>query len=216
MTRIQQFLVAMALLGLSACQPALRANVTTYHNMSLPPKGESFVVLPLDTEAKMGEMEFNLYAAVVSEHLANMGYRSVSQGGKPDLKVYLGLYVSNERLRYSHIPTSYHSLSMGWGWGHRYGRYYNPWWMWGYGGSWPWYRASVRRVYEHTVRMDIFKSSSQEGASDKLYEGRASAVSYSRHFRKVQPQLIGAIFKKFPGNSGETVRVTVKNQKSKK
>ena len=43
----------------------------------------------------------------------------------------------------------------------------------------------------------------------RLFEGKAEAVSTSNRLQYLVPNLVEAMFTGFPGNSGETVRISV-------
>jgi hypothetical protein len=45
--------------------------------------------------------------------------------------------------------------------------------------------------------------------SQRLFEGRAQAVSSSNSLQHLVPNLVEAMFTGFPGNSGETVRISI-------
>jgi hypothetical protein len=42
-----------------------------------------------------------------------------------------------------------------------------------------------------------------------LFEGKAQAVSTSNHLQYLVPNLVEAMFTDFPGDSGQTVRISV-------
>jgi hypothetical protein len=44
---------------------------------------------------------------------------------------------------------------------------------------------------------------------ERLFEGRAQAISTSNHLQYLVPNLVDAMFTGFPGNSGETVRISI-------
>ena len=50
---------------------------------------------------------------------------------------------------------------------------------------------------------------------ERLFEGKAQAVSTSNRLQHLVPNLIEAMFTDFPGNSGETLRITIKPEETK-
>ena len=48
---------------------------------------------------------------------------------------------------------------------------------------------------------------------ERLFEGKAQAVSRSNRLQYLVPNLIEAMFTGFPGNSGETVRISIAPEK---
>ena len=47
----------------------------------------------------------------------------------------------------------------------------------------------------------------------RLFEGKAQALSTSNRLQYLVPNLVEAMFTDFPGNSGETVRITIAPEK---
>jgi hypothetical protein len=50
---------------------------------------------------------------------------------------------------------------------------------------------------------------------ERLFEGKAQAVSSSNRLQYLVPNLVEAMFVDFPGNSGETLRITIKPEENK-
>jgi hypothetical protein len=48
----------------------------------------------------------------------------------------------------------------------------------------------------------------------RLFEGRAEAISRSNRLQYLVPNLVDAMFTDFPGNSGETVRISIAPEKT--
>ncbi len=46
---------------------------------------------------------------------------------------------------------------------------------------------------------------------ERLFEGKAQALSRSNRLQALVPNLVEAMFTDFPGNSGETVRISVRD-----
>ena len=93
-----------------------------------------------------------------------------------------------------------------------YGRhgYWGPYrgGLWSYGWYDPWFGGNdidVTTVYTSGVDMKIDRR--VDGV--RLFEGKAEAVSRSNKLQYLVPNLVEAMFTNFPGNSGETVRITV-------
>jgi hypothetical protein len=47
--------------------------------------------------------------------------------------------------------------------------------------------------------------------SQRLFEGKAEAVSRTNRLPSIVPNLVDALFTDFPGNSGETLRITIRD-----
>ena len=82
-------------------------------------------------------------------------------------------------------------------------RYYSPW---GYGWNSGWYNdVHSYTIYTSGIEMKIDRAADGE----RLFEGRAQAISTSNHLQYLVPNLVDAMFTGFPGNSGETVRISI-------
>jgi hypothetical protein len=73
----------------------------------------------------------------------------------------------------------------------------------GFGGP------EVRSYTIYTSDIELKIDSTADG--QRLFEGKAEAVSRSNRLPNLVPNLVDAIFTDFPGNSGEAVRITIKD-----
>ena len=64
-------------------------------------------------------------------------------------------------------------------------------------------------VYTSGISMNI----DRRADGQRLFEGQAQAVSTSNKLQYLVPNLVQAMFTGFPGNSGETVRITIAPEK---
>jgi hypothetical protein len=205
-------IVPIVLAFLAACTNSLNTQVSRFNNLP-PPNGQTIAVVA-DNPELAGGIEFNQYASIVASRLAAVGYRPVAPGQGADLiaRFSYGVDHGRERIR----STGFHDPFWGpwYGYGPRYGRfgyrgYGGPW---GYGWHDPWFDNDIDSytVYTSGVSLKI------ERAVDRyrLFEGKAEAVSTSNRLNYLVPNLVEALFTGFPGNSGETVRITVAPEKT--
>ncbi len=199
-------LAAPLALALGACTTGFPASVQRFQAMPAP-QGESFVIQPADRE-RGGGLEFSQYADLVRRNLVALGYSEAPSADRATMVVTLDYGVDNGRERI----VSYPSLGHGWGYqpfysrfgyfGHRrnpfYWGWYDPFWDDGYD-------ISSYTVYTSYLDMDIRRT--RDGES--LFEGLAQARSRNDELPVLVPNLVEAMFTGFPGNSGETVRITV-------
>ena len=83
---------------------------------------------------------------------------------------------------------------------------------WGFGWYDPFFGGPDIDSYTvYTSGIDLKIDRAADGA--RLFEGKAQAVSTSNHLQYLVPNLIEAMFTDFPGNSGETVRISVAPEK---
>jgi uncharacterized protein DUF4136 len=202
-----------ALLALGACATGLPTQVSRFQAMPAP-QGQSFVVQPADPDNR-GGLEFSQYADLVRRHLIAQGYGEAPSASAASLVVSLDYGVDNGRTE----VVSYPGTGFGYGrFGHRpywsrfgrFGRrspfYYgwdDPYWYspFGYGYD------DVRSYTVYTSYLDLDIRRAADGQS--AFEGTAKARSRDDDLQRLVPNLVEAMFTGFPGNSGETVRITV-------
>ena len=216
MSRGAKILVgAVALAGLAACATPFRADVSRFESQLPAPQGQTFAVVADDPELA-GGLEFAQYADRVEDRLAALGYRQASSPENATLLVRFDYGVDNgrERVRstgyrdpfydpwFSYQPVLYRD---------RRGNAriaYVPGSRWGYGFYDPFFdRGGVESytVYTSGVSMKI----DDRATGQRLFEGQAEAVSRSNRLQYLVPNLVEALFTDFPGNSGETVRISI-------
>lgn len=203
----------VVLLGLSACATGLPTQVQRFQAMPAP-QGQSFVIQPADAD-RAGSLEFSQYADHVRRNLIGLGYSEAPSASAATMVVTLDYGVDDGRERIVARPDPFYGP-----FGYRrpfysrfgyFGRRRSPfYWGWhdpflygpfGYGG----YDIDSYTVYTSYLDMDIRRAS--DGQS--LFEGLAQARSRSNELPVLVPNLVEAMFTGFPGNSGETVRITV-------
>lgn len=201
--------LALLLLGLSACATPFEARVTRFHAPGELTPGRSFVVRPVDA-GRASSLEFATYAARVSQNLIAQGFREAAPGTEADLVARLSYGIGPPRDRLGTRPGPAWSA---WGW---YGR---PWW----GPGWhPWIGSRFydpfwgpvwgpEEVYSFTefpafAEVDIAPAN----GTRNLFEGRAETAARRPDMPSVVPKLIDAIFVDFPGVSGENRRVRIR------
>jgi hypothetical protein len=207
--------VGAVALGLSACAPSFKADVSRFATTLPAPQGQTFAVVA-DDPALAGGLEFSLYADYVAAEMAELGYVPAASPADANLLVRFDYDVDNGRERIRTTP------GVG-GFGA-----FGPWGPWGGFGGFgyrrnfafgfydPWLAGPDVRsytVYTSGIEMKIDDTASGE----RLFEGQAQAVSRSNRLQTLVPNLVDAIFTDFPGNSGETLRITIReNGKSVK
>ena len=201
-----------ALLGLSACATGLPTQVSRFQAMPAP-AGQTFVIRAEDRD-KNGGLEFRQYADIVRQNLTSVGYREAASERDATFIVTLDYGVDQGRERIVARPDPF-----GDPWGYRgfgrrpyygsyyggFGRYRSPF-FWGWHDPfWSDFDLESYTLYTSFLDMDIRRAS--DGQS--LFEGHAQARSRSNELPRIVPNLVEAMFTGFPGNNGETVRITV-------
>lgn len=186
--------------GLSACGPRLvTSDVTRFHSPELLAEPHrTFTILP--REDQVGSLEFQRYAELVAQELAEQGLRPVPPGEEEaDLVVRLRYGVEGPRQEIETWPVR---GSIG------FGTWRDPW---GFGFGAPLYsEIDTRTVYTHWLRTEIVDAPAlRQGRRDVLFEGRAVSTTGGSGLPEVMPYLATALFENFPGASGQTVRVRI-------
>ena len=210
--------VTVLLMALAACATPFKADVSRFQSQLPAPSGQTVAVVSDDPKLA-GGLEFATYARLVSDRLQKVGYTTVDDPSKATLIARFDYGVDNGRERVRSSP----GMSGNWGpwygggWGGRgfYGRGWGS--PWGWGGPWrygwydPFFDGGVNSytVFTSGITLKIDRAADNQ----RLFEGKAEAVSTSNHLQYLVPNLIESMFTNFPGNSGETVRITVAPEK---
>jgi Domain of unknown function (DUF4136) len=202
----------LAVLALNGCVTGAPVQVSRFQAMPAP-AGQSFYVEASD-RAKNGGLEFSQYAGLVRQNLTRLGYSEASSARDASFVVAIDYGVDQGRERVVATPDPFDDPWSYRGFGYRpyysrfgyggFGRYRSPfYWGWHdpfFGG----YDVSSFTVYTSHLDMNIRAA---DGKS--LFEGHAQARSRTNELPALVPNLVEAMFTGFPGNSGETVRITV-------
>jgi len=204
-----------ALLALGGCATGLPTQVSRFQAMPAP-AGQSFAIQAVREEDR-GGLEFSRYAELVRRHMIAQGYSEAASPQSASLIVSLDYGVDDGRQQVVTRPAlgGYSRFGYGGGFGYRpywsrfggYGRlrspfYYgwnDPFWAGGFGDE-----IDVYTVFTSFLEMDIRRPDGQA-----VFEGTARARSRTDELGMLVPNLVEAMFTGFPGNSGETVKITV-------
>ena len=204
---------AMLLMALAACAAPFKADVSRFQSKLPAPAGQTFAVVADDPKLS-GGLEFAQYAGLVQDRLAHLGYTPVEDPAKASLIVRFDYGVDNGRERIRSTSASpYWSPWYGYG---PYG-FYRPsrfgYWggPWHYGWYDPFFDNGIESYTVYTSGISLKIDRAADG--ERVFEGKAEAVSTSNRLQYLVPNLVEAMFTGFPGNSGETVRITVAPEK---
>ena len=222
-----KWLAPVALLSLGACAATpFRADVSRFQALPAP-AGQTFAVKAADP-AKQGGLEFAQYAGLVGAEMQRVGYMPAAAGTAADLTVTLDYVVDEGKERTVAERDPFYDPFWGYGrYGGRYGgfysrpyvvrtrhgyRYIHGWndpYLFGGAGFGGGYDVRSFTVFTSGIDMKIERS----GTGERLFEGKAEAKSRSNKLPYLVPNLVEAMFTGFPGNSGETVRISVAPEK---
>ncbi|MEP3421376.1 MAG: DUF4136 domain-containing protein [Erythrobacter sp.] len=197
-------LIGAVAVGLAACAPSFNADVSRFQAQLPAPQGQTFAVVAEDP-ALAGGLEFALYADLVAAEMAELGYVESATPENANLLVRFDYDVDNGRERVRSTGIASDPFFGPWG-GFR-GRGFRRSYAFGFYDPWlagPQVRSYT--VYTSGIEMKIDNTATGE----RLFEGQAEAVSRSNRLQSLVPNLVDAIFTDFPGNSGETLRITIR------
>ncbi|RPF71841.1 DUF4136 domain-containing protein [Aurantiacibacter spongiae] len=208
-------------LGLVACATPFRADVSRFESQMPAPQGESFFVVA-DDPALSGGLEFSMYADDVAEQMRELGYAQAPSAEAATMLVRLDYGVSEGRERIR--STGFYRDP-----------FYNDWYgyarpvvvrdrrgnrrivylrdrRWGYGWNDSFFGRGafgpdITSYTVYTSGVDLKIDDAATG--QRLFEGQAEAASTSNRLQYLVPNLVEALFTDFPGNSGETVRISI-------
>lgn len=215
---INRRLIAMAaplaLLTLGGCATGFPAQVSRFNAMPAP-AGQSFVIEAKDSDNR-GGLEFSRYADLVRQGLEAQGYRPAASRSDASLIVTLDYGVDDGRERVVSRPAPFaggfgRPFYSRWGYGGwRRSPFYWGWNdpFWGGGGT----EVDSYTVYQSYVDLDIRRASDGQA----VFEGMAEARSRRNQLQVLVPNLVEALFTDFPGNNGETVRITVQDEERRR
>jgi len=213
LARLRMAAAALLLVAVAACTTPFKADVSRFQSQLPAPAGQTFAVVADDPQMA-GGLEFAQYAGLVRDRMAKQGYTPVEDPAKASLVVRFdyGVDQGRERVRSTGM-SPYWSPWYGYGpysyWGRpRFGYVGSPW---HYGWYDPFFDSGVEAYTIYTSGVDLKIDRAADG--QRLFEGKAEAVSTSNRLQYLVPNLVEAMFTNFPGNSGETVRITVAPEK---
>lgn len=211
MKSLARFGLPLALLvGVSACATPFKADVSRFAVPLPAPQGQTFAVVAEDPKLA-GGLEFSLYADMVAKEMEQLGYARASSPEAANMLVRFDYGVDNGRERVRSDP----GVGIGyadpfWGpWGRFGGFGYNRGWGYGFNDPFLGGGANVRSYTVYTSGIDVKIDRTADG--QRLFEGKAEAVSRSNRLPNLVPNLVDAIFTDFPGSSGETLRITIRD-----
>jgi Domain of unknown function (DUF4136) len=209
-----KYFAPVAVLALSACATPFQANVSRFQAMPAA-QGQTYAIRSENPRLD-GGLEFQNYANLVAQRLNSFGYTRAASPASANLVVSLDYGVDRGREKVRSVPGS--GFGYG-GFGH-YGGF-------GYGGFGRPYYGFGRRAfmygfydpflfddYDRTESYTVYSSQldmkiAKRGSNERVFEGTAKAMSMDDDLTTLVPNLIEAMFTGFPGNSGETVKITV-------
>ncbi|AYJ85906.1 DUF4136 domain-containing protein [Sphingomonas paeninsulae] len=220
MIRFLKYAAPIALLTVAGCAEPFQARVSRYQALPAP-QGQSFAVVA-DSPRENGSLEFRTYADMVANRLQQVGYvrAGTATGANLIVSINYGVDRGHEKIR-STVGSGFGGFGYGGGFGYSrfggYGGFGRPYYGYGFGrrafvGGFydPFLFDDYNRVESYTVyNSQLQMTIERQGTKERVFEGKAQAISTDDDLTTLVPNLIDAMFTGFPGNSGETVKITV-------
>ncbi len=201
-----RFALSLALAaGLAACAPSFKADVSRFASTLPAPQGQTFSVVAEDPKLA-GGLEFALYADMVGAEMEELGYTEAAPENAT-LLVRFDYGVDNGRERVRTTGGRFNDPFFG-PWGRFRGYGFRRGYAFGFYD--PWLAGPDVRSYT-VYTSDIGLKIDSAASGERLFEGKAQAVSRSNRLQTLVPNLVDALFTDFPGNSGETLHITIKS-----
>jgi len=200
-------LASATLLMVGGCAQSFKADVARFQQLPAP-QGQTFTVVA-DDPRLAGGLEFSQYASLVAQKLGGVGYVPADDPASANLIVSMHYDVDNGREKVRSNGFGYDPFYYG----------YGPYGYWGRPYRWGFYDPFMfgsryndvesYTVYTGSLELKIDRANGGE----RLFEGKAQAQSLSNKLTYLVPNLIDAMFVNFPGQSGETVKITLPPEK---
>ena len=205
-----KLIVAVILMLHSGCA-SVDSKVSRFHSLGPVAQPKIFEFVPIDEQK--GSIEFRSYAERISTKLEAYGWRR-DQAKKADVFVSISYGIGDGKSVSGAMPIFGQT---GGGAAYTSGSVYG-------GGRSANFSATTftaptygqigaipvnQTYYTRTFVMNIYDSSlAKEGVSKSIFEGRVVSTGSSSQVSEIMPNMIEAMFKKFPGSSGKTIDVT--------
>lgn len=194
------------LLFFGGCAPAVRTEVTTFHNL---PSDFSITYKFHPVKGQNGSLEYKTYQKQIREHLNQLPFREITTDDIPDVFIVFNYFIDKGNQRIESVPiygpvdsgvsTTYGTYGNG---AYSATTYSYP--VLGVTGSY----TQTRTDYGRGFYLDIYDAKHLvAGKGVKLfYEGKVISVGRSASLPEIIPAMIDSLFKNFPGENGKTVR----------
>jgi hypothetical protein len=212
MAPIRFLALAAPLMLVTGCATPFQAQVNRFQSMPAP-QGQTFTIVSADPK-RSGSLEFAQYANLVSSRLSGFGYQPAGDATAANLVVKVDYGVDQGKEKIRTVPGS--------GFGYGFGNW-GPYDRFGYWGPRGYARSGFiygfhdpflsgfgpNEVESYTVYTSGLDVTIERKDGSRVFEGKAKAMSRDDNLTRLVPNLVEAMFTGFPGNNGETVKITV-------
>jgi hypothetical protein len=193
---------------LSGCGRMVKSDVSVFHRLPESQRPITYFFIPL--EGQKNDLEYLTYQDLMRQYLSLYQFREVEIDKFPDVGIAFAYGIDSGTEKLSSVPifgqtgvSSSHTQGTINTYGN-YGTYsgtttYTP--TYGVVGS----QTVSRTEYNRELALYIVESKGLGTENlNILYQGNVKSAGRSSQLPKVMPAMIEALFKEFPGDSGET------------
>jgi hypothetical protein len=201
------FVAAVAIVALAGCVSPkyVTSDVTRFHTLPSAPSGQSFVIATIDPEQGQS-LAYHQYADMVTAKLVSMGLKPFA--GPTEGADFVVTLRYDVRGPTPDVETRYSNWSFGLGYG-GWGRHAGWAGSAAWGGPYDNY-TDTRQMFVREVELNIYKGATYNSPQKmRVFEGHALSAGQNGQLEPVMPYILDAMFKDFPGRSGETQTVSI-------
>lgn len=201
---------------LGGCASTVRSDVTTFHEWPAAMADKSYAFDQL--QAQEDTLELRSYQNLVRSELARLGFREVTPGSTPNLKVAMRFMTTDMPVRTLEPAFPMYAAGPRLGFGHPfyrpyYGgrRYWGGWYTPFYDSFWssmPSYTETIEHVYKREMQVEI----KYAATGQRLFDVTVHNTSRTRSTPMMMPALVQSAFAGFPGVSGAARRVELNRE----
>jgi len=205
--------IAMSILFLSGCAGFVKSDVAVFHQLGEKPAPTKYIFVPL--KGQENSLEYKTYKELIRKQLSKYQYKEVDASENPDVVIAFSYGIDSGTEKLASVPIFGQtgvSSSSTFGTLSTYGNYgtysgtttYTP--TYGIVGS------STVSITEFSRGLWLYIVEAKSVGTKNLnilYEGSVKSSGSSSQLSRVMPAMVEALFKKFPGKSGETRTETI-------
>ncbi len=201
-------LVVVGTLAGCATNKYVTSDVTRFHTLAASLSGKTFAIVAVGAEQEQS-LAFHQFGDIINGRLSALGMKQYAGTDGPQnadhvVTLEYGIFGPSPDVRtYGYggprIGMSYGYSGRHWG----YGLAYDPFWN---DDNY----VDTRQMFVRRVELYLYRGATySSNRKERVFEGRAVSTGLNGQIEPVMPYMLDAIFKDFPGPSGQTVTVSV-------
>lgn len=214
---IRKTLFFLTALSLTSCGPMVRSQVTRFSELPANGIGKTFIIIPLQNQ--IGDLEYQTYANQIADQLEKAGYSTTNSLRNADYSVAFAYSISEPSTVTGTAPIIGQT---GGGYSYQNGNFSS---VGSYGSAFGTFSGSTYTtptygvvgesnysITTYTRELALKMFDLHQSTATQLhtsFQGDVISVGPSNSFAQVAPCLISSLFKKFPGNNGVPLTISL-------